>query len=64
MLSSLYTLIASLPELLKLLEAISDAIKEHEIEMKVNDGVKTIHEALASGDANKLNALFGNLKPK
>ncbi len=52
------TLIASLPAILKLLQTIADAIKENDTKIKVKEGVQNVHEAIAKGDNEKLNALF------
>lgn len=64
MLKALFSLIVSLPDLLKLLKTIDDAIKENQTKGKVKDAVKEIHSALASGDAEKLNSVFANRGPK
>lgn len=54
----LWQLLAALPEILKLLEAIQKNQQEQEIERKVKDDVKVIHEAMLSKDSKKLNDLF------
>ena len=58
MIKALLILITSLPEILRLIELIANAMKENEVQGKVKNGIKTIHEALASGDSDKLNSVF------
>jgi hypothetical protein len=58
-----WTFITAIPEIIKLLQVLQKAIDDAETERKVSDDVKTIHEALSSGDATKLNAVF-NPSPK
>lgn len=64
MLKAIYSLIVSLPDILKLLKMLDDAMKENEIKGKVKNAVKEINEALASGDTEKLNNVFANRGPK
>lgn len=62
MLQAFYSLMISLPEILKLIAAIQKAIeaekKESEVQRKLKDDVKTIHEAISSNDPDKLRRLF------
>ena len=55
---TLPALLAALPEIIKLIQAIQDGIKEGQIEKKVAEQVKTIHEAYRANDIDKINAFF------
>ncbi len=62
MIKAFYLLMTALPDILKLLQFIDTAMKESETKGKVKDGVRTVHEALASGDNDKLNSVFNGAK--
>ncbi len=57
-LKALYGLIAALPEILKLISSVQSSMKENEIQGKVSDGVKQVHESLIANDAEHLNRIF------
>lgn len=49
---------AALPELFKLFQILQKRIDEAQVERKVSQDIKQIHEAFGSMDASKLNSLF------
>jgi hypothetical protein len=53
-------LMVSLPDILKLVQAIQKAADEAETERKVSTDLKVIHEAFETNDPSKLNALFSS----
>lgn len=53
-----YLLLTSLPDLLKILQAIEQGIKENKVDRKVQDDLKVIQSAFAEKDGAKLTALF------
>ncbi len=55
---TIQTLIACLPEIIKLLQTLQAQIDESETEKKVADSVKEIHEAFKNKDASKLDDIF------
>jgi hypothetical protein len=57
----LWTLICSLPELLKLIDLIEQAAEEAETERRVQDDIKQIHRAFIDKDPSQLNALFSGV---
>lgn len=50
----------ALPALIELVKEIQKAQKENEVQKKVSEDVKTIHEAFKTKDADKLNKLFNS----
>jgi hypothetical protein len=54
----LLNLMQALPDLIKLLQVLQNRIDEAEVERRVQDDVKSIHQAFADKDPAKLNALF------
>ncbi len=58
MIKEFFTLIQVLPEILKLIQVVQDKIDEDQTNRKVANDLKAIHEAFASKDAAKLNAIF------
>lgn len=62
-LSTLWALLTSLPEIIRLVRAIELALKEAEVDRKVKDDVKAIHEAFTTKDAKKLNDIFNPSAP-
>lgn len=58
--SAFWVLINSLPDLLKLIQALQEAAKKSETERQTKDDIKRIHEAFVSGDPSKLNDLFNH----
>lgn len=58
---TLLAFILALPELLKLFQLLQKRIDEAQVERKVADDVKQIHEAFSTMDAAKLNSLFSEL---
>jgi hypothetical protein len=56
----IYSLIACVPEFIKLLQAILQAAQEQEIQRRVKDDVKALHLAISSGNADGINHLFAN----
>ena len=59
-LATLWLLLSSLPDLIKLLNAIQKGIDEANVDKKVTDDLKTLHEAFSAKDASKINALFNS----
>lgn len=59
--SVLWQFFAALPEILRLLAAIQKNQQEQEIERKVKDDIKVIHEAMLTRDSKKLNDLFKSI---
>lgn len=62
-LSLIFTFLGAIPDLVKLLQAIQAAQKRIETDKKVKDDLKTLHQAISSGDANAVTALFSNQPP-
>lgn len=58
--SLVWTFITALPDLIKLLQVLQDAINREEAERKVKSDVKALHEAFKSRDASRITALFSN----
>ncbi len=63
--STLAALVAALPDILKLIQAVQKAIDaanaekaEGDKKLKIADGIKTIHGAFDENDASKLDDLF------
>lgn len=48
----------ALPDLIKLIQVLQKHIDEADVDRKVQDDVKSIHEAFDAKDPAKLNALF------
>lgn len=59
-LQTLWNLVAVLPDLFKLLRVLQERINAAELDRKVSDDVKTIHEAFNAKDPEKLRALFAS----
>ncbi len=59
-LATLWLLLRSLPDLIKLLNAIQKGIDEAKLDKKVTDDLKTLHEAFSAKDASKINDLFNS----
>jgi len=59
-LSLLLTFFQALPEIISLLRAIQAGINEVDTNRKVKDDIKSIHQALTTKDASKLDHLFAN----
>lgn len=57
-LQGLYTLVAHLPDLIKLLNIITAQVKEAQTDRKVATDLKVIADAFTNKDAQKLNDLF------
>lgn len=55
--------LTSLPDLIKILQAIEKGIKETQVDRKVKDDLKTIQTAFAEKDGAKLTALFSGAAP-
>ena len=62
-LSAFYALIGALPEVLKLIQILQDAAREEQVQRRLRDDIKTIHQAFSSGDASGLNRLFQSQTP-
>lgn len=60
LLSITWQIIRALPELIKLVDALQKNQQENQIQRKVADDVKTIHEAFTTKDFAKLNTLFNS----
>lgn len=60
MLDAILAFFKALPDILKLIQTLQARIDEEGIDRKVADDVKTINDAFASKDAEKLNALFNS----
>lgn len=60
MINAIWQLVLALPQILKLIDEIDKRNKELEIQRKVKDDVKVIHEAFVAKDAKKLNDLFNS----
>ena len=60
MIATLISLFKNLPELLALLEILQRTLKEAEVDMKMKDAVKTIHQAIETKDASKIDSLFNS----
>ena len=58
--SSFWVMLLSLPDIYKLIKTLEALAKEAETERKVKDDIKSIHEAFAAKDAQKLNDIFNN----
>ncbi len=58
--NQIWALIDALVELVKLYKILKKRIDEANIDRKVADDIKTIHEAFDTKDAEKLNALFAH----
>lgn len=58
MIKVVWAILTALPELIKLAKLVQEMMKEREIQGKVKDGVKEIHEALKTGDNERLNRAF------
>lgn len=54
----IWSLLAALPEVLKILEILRVRIGEAEVKRKMKTELKTIHEAFLEKDPSKLNDLF------
>lgn len=55
---ALWELLRSLPLIIEILKSIQKAIDEAQLERKVSDDLKVVHNAFSERDASKLNALF------
>jgi hypothetical protein len=60
LISAFTQLIAALPEILKLIQAMQAANEERKVEIKVADNFKSIHEAWNAKDSAKLNDIFNS----
>ena len=58
-----FKLIALLPQLIKLLQAMQEAVNQAETDRKVKDDIKLVAEAFKARDSSKLNQIF-NEAPK
>lgn len=59
----IYLFLTSLPDLIKLLQAVEKGIKQGEVDRKVKDDLKVLHQAFAEKDGAKLTALFSGADP-
>lgn len=55
--------LTSLPDLIKLLQLIEKSISDHNVDRKVKDDLKILHQAFADKDGAKLTALFSGAAP-
>lgn len=55
-----WALFKALPDLIAMLKSVSDALEQAEIDQKVKDNAKQIHEAFSEQDPAKLRALFNS----
>lgn len=55
-----WALFKSLPDFIALLKMMADAIERAEVDQKVKDDAKKIHEAFSEKDPAKLRALFNS----
>ncbi len=55
-----FIMMKSLPEILKLIQALEKSIEDGQTNRKVADDLKAIHEAFIAKDSNKLNDLFNS----
>lgn len=56
-----FKLIALLPELIKLLQAMQTAINQAETDRKVKDDIRLVAEAFKTKDSTKLNQIFNGV---
>lgn len=54
-------LIALLPELIRLLQAMQTAISEAETDRKIKDDIRSVAEAFKTKDSSKLNHIFNEV---
>lgn len=54
----LIAFIKALPEIIQLLKFLQAKIEQAETDRKVRDDIKSIHQAFAAGDPEKLKHLF------
>lgn len=59
-LRTLWLLMGSLPEIIKLLQVLQEKIDQAKVDRKVSDDIQTIHGAFSSNDATQLNNLFNS----
>lgn len=55
---NLIAFLEALPELIRLFQVLAERISEAQLDRKVKDDLKTLHEAFEDRDEKKLNALF------
>jgi hypothetical protein len=56
----LFILMKSLPEILKLIQALEKSLADGQTNRKVADDIKAIHEAFIAKDSGKLNDIFNS----
>lgn len=59
MIKIFWLLLTALPDIIKLIQVLQKANEEAETDRKVQDDVKSIHQAFANKDPALLNDIFG-----
>lgn len=58
MIPTIIGFLAALPDLIKLFQIMDQRIRESNLDTKVKDDLKTLHDAFDAKDQTKINALF------
>lgn len=60
LIKAIIALVASFPEVLRLIKHLNDSIEQDKMNRKVKDDLKEINDAFSSKDAKALNDIFHN----